>query len=126
MEWTFLAWHSGRFRVADGNGGLPRTADVEIVGGIITEIGQRLARGRREVDADGALVTPGFVDIHTHYDGQASWGRRAAAVCLARRDDGRDGQLRDGFALRRPGTGSGSSTSWRGSRTPPALPCTPG
>jgi len=62
--------------VADGTGAPPRTADVGIAGGIITEIGQKLARGRREVDADGALVTPGFVDIHTHYDGQASWDER--------------------------------------------------
>ena len=38
------------------------------------------ARGRREVDADGLLVTPGFVDIHCHYDGQATWDSRLAAV----------------------------------------------
>ncbi|HET9969637.1 MAG TPA: amidohydrolase family protein, partial [Streptosporangiaceae bacterium] len=62
--------------VADGNGGPPRTADVGLTGGLITEVGEGLGRGRREVSADGALVTPGFTDIHTHYDGQASWDER--------------------------------------------------
>jgi N-acyl-D-aspartate/D-glutamate deacylase len=62
--------------VVDGNGGPPRTADVAITGGVIAEVGPALGRGRREVGADGALVTPGFVDIHTHYDGQATWDER--------------------------------------------------
>jgi N-acyl-D-aspartate/D-glutamate deacylase len=62
--------------VVDGNGGPARTADVGIVGGVIAEVGAGLGRGRREVAAGGALVTPGFVDIHTHYDGQASWDER--------------------------------------------------
>jgi N-acyl-D-aspartate/D-glutamate deacylase len=62
--------------VVDGNGGRPRTADVAITGGVIAEVGPALGRGRREVGADGALVTPGFVDIHTHYDGQATWDER--------------------------------------------------
>jgi N-acyl-D-aspartate/D-glutamate deacylase len=62
--------------VADGNGAPPRTADVGITGGLIADVGPRLGRGRREVSADGALVTPGFTDIHTHYDGQASWDER--------------------------------------------------
>jgi len=61
--------------VADGTGEPTRTADVAIDDGIVVEIG-RVGRGKREVDADGALVTPGFVDIHTHYDGQATWGSR--------------------------------------------------
>jgi N-acyl-D-aspartate/D-glutamate deacylase len=62
--------------VADGNGGPPRTADVGIAGGVIADVGRGLGPGRREVSADGALVTPGFTDIHTHYDGQASWDGR--------------------------------------------------
>jgi N-acyl-D-aspartate/D-glutamate deacylase len=62
--------------VADGNGGPPRTADVGITGGLVADVGPGLGRGRREVSADGALVTPGFTDIHTHYDGQASWDER--------------------------------------------------
>lgn len=57
----------------DGTGGSPRTADVAIDGGVIAEVGDVDGKARREIDADGALVTPGFVDIHTHYDGQATW-----------------------------------------------------
>jgi N-acyl-D-aspartate/D-glutamate deacylase len=57
-------------------GGPPRPADVAISGSRITEVGAVAGRGRREVDADGLLVTPGFVDIHSHYDGQATWDSR--------------------------------------------------
>lgn len=60
--------------VVDGTGAPSRPAtDVAIADGRIVEIGQGLGRGHREVDAEGHLVTPGFVDIHTHYDGQATW-----------------------------------------------------
>ena len=59
--------------VVDGTGGPARTADVAIDGDRIVEVGTVEGRGRREIDAAGALVTPGFVDIHTHYDGQATW-----------------------------------------------------
>ena len=62
--------------VVDGNGGPPRTVDVGITDGTVVDVGHGLGRGRREVAADGAVVTPGFVDIHTHYDGQASWDER--------------------------------------------------
>jgi N-acyl-D-aspartate/D-glutamate deacylase len=64
--------------VVDGSGSPGRTADVAIDDGRITEVGRVSGRGVREVDADGALVTPGFVDIHTHYDGQATWDRQLA------------------------------------------------
>ena len=60
-------------RVADGRGGGVRPADVAIAGDRITEVGSSVGRGRREIDAEGLLVTPGFVDPHTHYDGQATW-----------------------------------------------------
>jgi N-acyl-D-amino-acid deacylase len=62
--------------VVDGSGGParePGTADVAIDGERIVAVGTVDERGRREIDADGRLVTPGFVDIHTHYDGQATW-----------------------------------------------------
>jgi N-acyl-D-aspartate/D-glutamate deacylase len=65
-------------RVVDGTGAPPFTADIAIDDGLITQVGRVQARGRREVDADGALVTPGFVDIHTHYDGQATWDHQLA------------------------------------------------
>ncbi|MGI9028759.1 MAG: N-acyl-D-amino-acid deacylase family protein [Ilumatobacteraceae bacterium] len=60
--------------VADGTGGPAVVADVRIVDGLIAEVGQGLdATAAEVVDATGLLVTPGFVDIHTHYDGQATW-----------------------------------------------------
>ena len=62
--------------VIDGTGAPARTADVAITAGRITEVGAVEGRGRREVAADGLLVTPGFVDIHCHYDGQATWDSR--------------------------------------------------
>jgi N-acyl-D-aspartate/D-glutamate deacylase len=62
--------------VIDGNGGPARTADIAVDGDRITEVGRVSGSGRREIDADGAVVAPGFVDIHTHYDGQATWESR--------------------------------------------------
>ena len=59
--------------VVDGTGAAPRQADVAVDGGVITEVGGDIAAGVREIDADGLTVTPGFVDIHTHFDGQATW-----------------------------------------------------
>ena len=59
--------------LADGSGGPLRSADVAVDGGVIVAVGRVAGRGREEIDARGLLVTPGFVDIHTHYDGQATW-----------------------------------------------------
>jgi N-acyl-D-aspartate/D-glutamate deacylase len=59
--------------VIDGTGSPPRTADVAVRDGVVVEVGRVRERAARDIDADGALVTPGFVDIHTHYDGQATW-----------------------------------------------------
>ena len=59
--------------VVDGTGAARRIADVAVDGDLITAVGSDIGRGRREIDAGGLLVTPGFVDIHTHYDGQATW-----------------------------------------------------
>ena len=60
--------------VIDGLGGERYVADVGIKDGVITEIGENIsAAARHSIDADGAIVTPGFVDVHTHYDGQVSW-----------------------------------------------------
>ncbi|GAK43883.1 amidohydrolase family protein/D-aminoacylase domain-containing protein [Tepidicaulis marinus] len=59
--------------VADGTGGDLFEADIAVSGGKIAEIGKVAGKGAEEIDASGLLVTPGFVDIHTHYDGQATW-----------------------------------------------------
>jgi len=64
--------------VVDGTGAAAQVADVAVDGGVITEIrteesGGITAEGRTEIDAAGQLVTPGFVDVHTHYDGQVTW-----------------------------------------------------
>lgn len=63
-------------KVVDGSGGDPVIADVAIKDGIIVEVGEVAAQGTSEIDASGKLVTPGFVDIHTHYDGQVTWDER--------------------------------------------------
>ena len=62
--------------VIDGTGSPARTADVAVADGRIAEVGEVHGTARQEIQADGALVTPGFVDIHTHYDGQATWANR--------------------------------------------------
>jgi len=59
--------------IVDGTGAPRFTGSVAIDGGIITEVGAVSGTARRTIDAEGALITPGFVDIHTHYDGQVSW-----------------------------------------------------
>ena len=60
--------------VVDGSGAPGRTADIAIDQGRITAVGDIAGRGQEEVNAKDLLVTPGFVDIHTHYDGQVTWG----------------------------------------------------
>src|SRR5258705_4403874 len=61
--------------IADGKGGELFEADVAISGGRISEVGKVSAKGRQEIDAKGKLVAPGFVDVHTHYDGQVTWSQ---------------------------------------------------
>ena len=58
--------------VVDGTGAPPRTADVAVINGVIAEVGRVDGFTRRTVDADGLTVTPGFVDVHAHFDGQAT------------------------------------------------------
>ena len=64
--------------VADGLGSALRNADVGVRDGRIVEVGKLAGSGRQEIDARGLLVTPGFVDIHTHYDGQVMWDSQLA------------------------------------------------
>lgn len=59
--------------LVDGSGAPPRLADVAVTGRTIRDVGRIAGPARRVINADGALVTPGFVDVHSHYDGQATW-----------------------------------------------------
>jgi len=59
--------------IIDGSGQKRYVGNISVADGLITDIGKSIGSARRVVDADGMLVTPGFVDIHTHYDGQATW-----------------------------------------------------
>ncbi len=59
--------------LVDGTGAAKRLADVAIDGDRVVAVGSDVGEGRREIDATGHLVTPGWVDIHTHYDGQVTW-----------------------------------------------------
>ena len=62
--------------IVDGSGGAPFVGDVGIRDGRIAAIGRVAGRGAEEIDANARIVTPGFVDIHTHYDGQITWEHR--------------------------------------------------
>ena len=62
--------------VIDGSGGDPYEADVAVEAGKIVGVGKISARGKEEIDARGKIVTPGFVDPHSHYDAQATWSSR--------------------------------------------------
>ncbi len=68
-------------RVIDGTGQAEFKADIAIQGNRIAEVGDVKERGAREVDAEGKLVTPGFVDIHTHLDAQLAWDPIASSSC---------------------------------------------
>ena len=59
--------------VIEGTGAPRRQADVAVSGGLVTAVEPKAGAARRDIDADGLLVLPGWVDIHTHYDGQATW-----------------------------------------------------
>jgi N-acyl-D-amino-acid deacylase len=67
--------------VVDGTGAPAAAGDVAIDGDRIAEVGGTAGPGRREIDAAGALVAPGWVDIHTHYDGQATWDPYLSPSC---------------------------------------------
>jgi len=62
--------------IADGTGAPLRVGDVAVKDGVIVAVGEVVGSGREEIDARGKLVTPGFVDIHTHYDAQVTWDTR--------------------------------------------------
>jgi N-acyl-D-aspartate/D-glutamate deacylase len=62
--------------IVDGSGGDPYEADLSVSNGRIAAIGKNLPKGAEEIDARGLLVTPGFIDLHTHYDAQVTWASR--------------------------------------------------
>jgi N-acyl-D-aspartate/D-glutamate deacylase len=92
--------------VVDGTGAPRRIADVAVSGGIVVEVGRDVGHGRREIDAEGLLVTPGFVDIHTHYDGQATWDPLLTPSCWHGVTTAVFGNCGVGFAPVRPGATS--------------------
>src|ERR671938_78680 len=59
--------------IVDGTGKAGYTGDLALEGDRIVQVGGTAGPGKREIDANGLLVTPGWVDVHTHYDGQATW-----------------------------------------------------
>jgi N-acyl-D-aspartate/D-glutamate deacylase len=65
--------------IVDGTGGKPFVGDIKIVNGLIAQVGSVTGPADKEIDAKGMLVTPGFVDIHTHYDGQVTWSNKLAS-----------------------------------------------
>jgi N-acyl-D-aspartate/D-glutamate deacylase len=69
--------------IVDGSGSAPFEGDVAIAGGKITAVERKIAvSGAAEIDARGKVVAPGFVDIHTHYDGQVTWSNRVTPSSL--------------------------------------------
>ncbi len=67
--------------IIDGSGGAPYPGDVAVQDGVITELGRVREKGREEVDADGLVVSPGFVDGHTHMDAQIAWDPLGTCSC---------------------------------------------
>jgi N-acyl-D-aspartate/D-glutamate deacylase len=70
MEYDFVIRNG---LIVDGTGQAPFPGDVAIKGGVIAAVGRFTGTGAEELDAAGRVVTPGFVDLHTHYDGQVTW-----------------------------------------------------
>ncbi len=89
--------------VVDGTGGAEFTANVGVTDGRIVEVGRVSGAARRQIDADGLLVTPGFVDIHTHFDGQATWDPALAPSSYHGVSTVVMGNCGVGFAPLRPG-----------------------
>ncbi|MCA6333077.1 MAG: amidohydrolase family protein, partial [Phenylobacterium sp.] len=90
--------------VVDGTGAAPAVADIGIQGDRIVAVGKVEGPARREIDAKGLIVTPGWVDIHTHYDGQATWDAVMAPSSWHGVTTAIMGNCGVGFAPVRPGS----------------------
>jgi N-acyl-D-aspartate/D-glutamate deacylase len=91
--------------VLDGTGADPFVADIAVEAGRIAAVGPNLSvRAREEIDAEGLLVTPGFLDVHTHYDGQVTWDETLLPSSAHGVTTAVIGCCGIGFAPVRPGT----------------------
>ena len=90
--------------VVDGTGSPAYRADVGVQDGMIREVGNIDASAKREIDADGNLLTPGFVDIHSHFDGQVCWDKQITPSCWHGVTTVVMGNCGVGFAPVKPGT----------------------
>jgi N-acyl-D-aspartate/D-glutamate deacylase len=88
--------------IVDGSGGEPFEGDVAFADGRVAEVGRVPGRGREEIDARGKLVTPGFVDVHTHFDGQVTWDPLLTPSCWHGVTTAVMGNCGVGFAPARP------------------------
>jgi N-acyl-D-amino-acid deacylase len=91
-------------RLIDGTGAPARNADIAINNGLITEVGTIDRPATKVIDAEGNLVTPGFVDIHTHFDGQVCWDKQVTPSSWHGVTTGVMGNCGVGFAPVRPGS----------------------
>ena len=89
--------------VVDGTGNPSRHADVAVEGETIVDVGAGVGPAHRVVDADGLVLTPGFIDIHTHFDGQATWDPYLTPSCWNGVTTAVMGNCGVGFAPVRPG-----------------------
>ncbi len=90
--------------IVDGAGEDPFEADVLVEGGLITKVDQDITTNARPIDAEGLLVTPGWIDIHTHYDGQLTWDPFLRPSCWHGVTTAITGNCGVGFAPVRPGS----------------------
>ena len=88
--------------IIDGTGNKAVNGDVAIDNGKISEVGGKQSRGKQEINADGLLLTPGWVDVHTHYDGQATWDPLLTPSCWHGVTTAVMGNCGVGFAPARP------------------------
>jgi len=107
-------------KVLDGRGGPAIGADVAISNGRIAQVGECIGEASREIDASGLIVAPGFVDIHTHYDAQATWDGRLTPSSWHGVTTVVTGNCGVGFAPCRPGDRDMLIRLMEGSRISPA------